>query len=178
MQNYVERKIKNVHSSVAQITTIRNLVLNFKEALNLTTSIESTWNSYPYSCKSLLCPANFINPHAALYSLRIDFRGYSITEAMSSLMSEVIKGAMEFIIDSRALEKGTDPEFDQIKPGHTVCYNKSEDNDQGLIFTRVKEKSGSDFLVIPANSDAIVRMSKQRIILLPSSSPFELESKE
>ena len=41
-RNYLERKIKNIRSSVAQLTTIRSLILNFEEALNLNTLIMST----------------------------------------------------------------------------------------------------------------------------------------
>ena len=37
---------------------------------------------------------------------------------------------------------------------------------------------GSDFLVMPANSNTAVKMSEQRIISLPSSSPFEMKDRE
>ena len=58
-------------------------------------------------------------------------------------------------------EIGHNADFNKIKQGDIVCYNKSEDVDQCLIFARVEEKIRSDFMVMPANSDAAVRMSKQ-----------------
>ena len=93
-------------------------------------------------------------------------------------MAEVLKRTLEFIASSRMLGKGHDPDFDKIKKGDIVCYNKSEDVDRGLIFGRIEELMGSDFLVMPANSNTAVKMSKQIIILLLSSSPFEMEDRE
>ena len=119
-----------------------------------------------------------MNPHAELYSLQIDVREISITSAMSDLMSEVQRGAIEFILDSQGLEPGNDPEFEKIEPGHTICYRKNEDTGEGLIFATVKERQGSDFLVLPSNSKDTVRISKQHVILLLTSSPFELETEE
>ena len=153
-------------------------MLNFAEALNLNAAITSTWNNYPFSRKSLLSPSSFVNPHAELYSLQIEVIGGSITSAMSDLMDEVQKGALEFILDSQGLEPGNDPEFEKIEPGHTVCYRKNEDTGEGLIFATIQERQGSDFVVLPSNSNDTVKISKQRVILLPTSSPFEMETKE
>ena len=93
-------------------------------------------------------------------------------------MSEVQKGAIEFILGSQGLEPGNDPEFEKIEPGHTICYRKNEDKGEGLIFALIKERQGSDFLVLPSNSEDIVKIKKQRVILLPTSSTFELETEE
>ena len=147
-RNYVERKIRNIRSSVSQLTALHNLVLNFEEALNLNAAITSTWNNYPFSRKSQLSPSSFLNRHAELYSLQIDVRGSSITSAMSDLMSEVQKRAIEFILDSQGLEQGDNPEFEKIEPGHTICYRKNEEKGEGLIFATIKERQGSDFLVL------------------------------
>ena len=97
---------------------------------------------------------------------------------MSDLMDEVQRGALEFILDSQGLEPGNDPEFEKIEPGHTFCHRKNEDTGEGLIFATVKERQGSDFIVLPSNWNDTVKISKQRIILLPTSSPFEMEDTE
>ena len=104
--------------------------------------------------------------------------GSSITSAMSDLMSEVQKGAIEFIPDSQGLEPGNDPEFEKIEPGHTICYRKNEDTGEGLIFATIKGRQGSDFVVLPSNLKDTVKISKQCVILLPTSSLFELETEE
>ena len=105
-------------------------------------------------------------------------QSFTTTEAMQNLMTEVLKRTMEFITTNRMLEKGHDPEFDNIKKGDIVCFNKSEDVDRGLVFGPIEESVGSDFIVKPTNSDSVTKMSKQRIILLPRSSQFEVEDRE
>ena len=47
-----------------------------------------------------------------------------------------------------------------------------------LIFARVNEVQGSDFLVTPTNDTKEVRLPKQRLILLPKRTPFELVEAE
>ena len=121
-RNYIERKIKNIRSSVSQLAVFRNIILNFEEALNLNVAITSMWNNYPYSRNSLLSPSSFVNPYAELYSLQIEVIGGSITSAMKDLMEEVQKGALEFILDSQGLEQGRDSEFleNRARPHHLL----------------------------------------------------------
>ena len=125
-----------------------------------------------------MSPNSFINHHSKIYSLQLDITGQSITGVMKDLMKEVLKQALEFVTMNRMMEKGSDPDFNSIKKGDIVCFNKSEDVDKGLVFGRIEESVGSDFLVKPTNSDSVIEMSKQRLILLPQASPFEAEDKE
>ena len=42
----------------------------------------------------------------------------------------------------------------------------------------MKKQEGSDFIVEVSNSDAVIKLPKQRIIQLPQTVPFELVEEE
>ena len=92
-------------------------------------------------------------------------------------MTEVANYAYERVLADSSLNKGN--EKNEVKEGHVVAWNKSEDVlSKGLLFGRVQKQEGSDFIVEVSNSDAVIKLPKQRVIQLPQTVPFELVEEE
>ena len=106
-RKWIERNINDIRGAIEQFTVInRTLILNWEESLNLMTAICARYNNFPYTRYSLLSPASFLNPHAALYDVRFEIEKGSITESMKLLMEEVAKRALESVILDGGLERG------------------------------------------------------------------------
>ena len=62
-RNWIERNIRDIRKTVETFSVIqKKIVLGWEENSNLLSAIGSKWNRYPYSNRSMLCPASFINP--------------------------------------------------------------------------------------------------------------------
>ena len=134
-------------------------------------------NNYPYSRKTLLSPSSFINPFSVIHDISMDVDKKSMTDTLKMIMDEVTNKIFERITSNSGLEKG--PEVRQVSVGDTVAWNKSEDEvSKGLLFGRVVRNVRSDYWVELANGYVTQRLSKQRIIILPQTSPFECVEKE
>ena len=83
---------------------------------------------------------------------------------------------MKHNFEEKKLDSGTTDD-NMIKAGDIVCYYKNGDNKNGgIVFGRVKEKQGSNYSLIPCNSQDEVVISYQRIRVLPQANELELES--
>ena len=152
-------------------------MLSWESNSNMLSAICSKWNSFPYTARSGLCPASFLHPHSIIQDIVTESDSKAIIEVMKEVMKEVANYAYERVLADSSLNKG--PEKNEIKEGHIVAWNKSEDVlDKGLLFGRVEEQEGSDYLVKVANNNITVRLPKQRIIQLPQTAPFELVEEE
>ena len=135
-------------------------------------AICAKWNLFPYTARSNLCPASFLHRHSIIQDIVTDSDSKAITEVMREVMKEVTDHAYERVLGDSGLDRG--PEKNEIKEGHIVAWNKSEDAiDKGLLFGRVEEQEGSDYLVKVSNNDIIVILPKQ-----PQTAPFELVEEE
>ena len=153
MSNYVERSIRNVKQCLRYFLVIRrDLVFSFEDTLNLISDIASKVNFFPYTRNSLLCPNSFVNPFSTLHDINFNIGSGSITSLMKEVMNEVSCKAFEKILLDRGLEAGMEDK--QVKVGDIVTWFKSgDDHSQGLLFGRVTEKKGSNYVLIPCNSE-------------------------